>query len=241
MFLHVIPQRREKSASPYSGSHPYQEGGIFRFPVLASSSARVPGSPNLAGVPWRLRPLVGTEFDACHARQLAQLLIDCAPPHGSGPAGLYPFFDPFRYRPVSSSPRFPLADQEHLMDVLRVLRQVEEGRREVGARDVVRTVGEVLPPHLGSNPARLGSVREIRRSDNGPLDRARSNEPLHPRKVCIRLSQNPADEIDHDPRPQTFDRRDAHTDEAPDTGSAHRIELGARDVAHYLHPTPALG
>src|SRR5207249_7725748 len=84
MFLHVIPQRREKSASPYSGSHPYQEGGIFRFPVLASSSARAPGGPNLAGVPWRLRPLVGTEFDACHARQLAQLLIDCAPPHGSG-------------------------------------------------------------------------------------------------------------------------------------------------------------
>src|SRR5437899_11358176 len=47
MFLHVIPQRREKSASPSSGSHPYQEGGIFRFPVPASSTARVPRGPNL--------------------------------------------------------------------------------------------------------------------------------------------------------------------------------------------------
>src|SRR5438093_11359898 len=120
MFLHVIPQRREKSASPYSGSHPYQEGGIFRFPVLASSSARAPGGPNLAGVPWRLRPLVGTEFDACHARQLAQLLIDCAPPLGSGPAGLYPVFAPFRYRPVFLSPRFPLAHHALLTALLRL-------------------------------------------------------------------------------------------------------------------------
>src|SRR3989441_10133404 len=51
MFLHVIPQRREKSASPSSGSHPYQEGGIFRFPVLASSTAR---ARRLAQVPFDL-------------------------------------------------------------------------------------------------------------------------------------------------------------------------------------------
>ena len=57
MFLHMIPQRREKSASPSSGSHPYQEGGIFRFPVPASSTARVPRGPNLAGVPLRPRRL----------------------------------------------------------------------------------------------------------------------------------------------------------------------------------------
>src|SRR3989442_3690002 len=53
MFLHVIPQRREKSASPSSGSHPYQEGGIFRFPVLASSTAR---ARRLAQVPLDLVP-----------------------------------------------------------------------------------------------------------------------------------------------------------------------------------------
>src|SRR5437870_10983067 len=73
MFLRVIPQRREKSASPSSGSHPYQEGGIFRFPVLASSTARVPCGPNLAGDPW-LTPRPGErELDAGDAGQLAQV------------------------------------------------------------------------------------------------------------------------------------------------------------------------
>jgi len=135
----------------------------------------------------------------------------------------------------------PFAHQEHLPDMLRVLRKVDEGRGEVRARDVVRTVGEILPPGLGSNPARLGSVREIRRSDNRPVERTRGNETLHPSKVGIGFSQNPADEIDHNPRPLTFDRRDTHADEAPDPGFAHRVEFRARDVAHHGCRTTAFG
>src|SRR5439155_16597053 len=81
--------------------------------------------------------------------------------------------------------------------------------------------------------------REIRRSDDGPVDPARRYEPLHPSKVRIGLSQNPADEIDQNPRPSPFDRGDAHADEPPDAALLHRIQFGARDVAHHGRRTAA--
>src|SRR2546428_5269129 len=62
--------------------------------------------------------------------------------------------------------------------MLGVLRKVDEGRCEVGARDAVRTVGEVLPPGLRSNPARLRPVREIRRSGDSPVGPTPNKEGL---------------------------------------------------------------
>src|SRR5438093_11002040 len=99
--------------------------------------------------------------------------------------------------------------------MLRVLREIDEGRGEVRTRDVVRTVREVLPPDLSSNPARPRPVREIRRSDDGPVDPTRCDEPLHPSKVRIGLSQNPADEIDQNPRQSPFYRGEAAADARP--------------------------
>src|SRR2546426_9655113 len=107
--------------------------------------------------------------------------------------------------------------------MLRVLREIDEGRGEVRTRDVVRTVREVLPSDLSSNPARPRPVREIRRSDGGPVDPTRRDEPLHPSKSPIGLSQNPADENDQKPRPSPLDRRDAHADEPPDPPLPPRV------------------
>src|SRR2546426_11486189 len=101
--------------------------------------------------------------------------------------------------------------------MLGVLRKIDEGRCEVGARDVVRTVGEVLPPGLRSNPARLRPVREIRRSDGSPVDRTQSNEALHSSEVGIGLSQNPADQVDQNPKSSPLNRRGAPADEPSDT------------------------
>src|SRR5437867_1207612 len=84
--------------------------------------------------------------------------------------------------------RFPtFAHQEHFPDMLRVLRKVDEGRREVGAGDVVWTVAEVFPSDLRSNPAGLRPIRKIGRADDGPIDLAGRNQPLHPTKVCVWL------------------------------------------------------
>src|SRR2546427_11883763 len=99
--------------------------------------------------------------------------------------------------------------------MLRVLREIDEGRGEVRTRDVVRTVREVLPSDLSSNPARPRPVREIRRSDDGPVDPTRRDKPLPPSKGRIGLSPNPADESDQKPRPSPFDRRGAPPGEAP--------------------------
>src|SRR5207249_7805186 len=111
--------------------------------------------------------------------------------------------------PGFSSRRCLLTDQEYLAAVLRVLRKVDESRREVGARNVVRSAREVLSSDLGSNPARLAPIREVRRADNGPVDWTRCNEPLHPSKVGIRLSKNPPDESEQNPGPPPCARRDA--------------------------------
>src|SRR5256712_6694581 len=83
--------------------------------------------------------------------------------------------------------------------MLGVLRKVDEGRCEVGARDAVRTVGEVLPPGLRSNPARLRPVREIRRSDESPVDRNQNKEALHSSEVGIGGLQNTAGHADPNP------------------------------------------
>src|SRR5437870_12473201 len=112
--------------------------------------------------------------------------------------------------------------------MLRVLREIDEGRGEVRTRDVVRAVREVLPSDLSSNPARSRPVREIRRSDDGPVDPTRRDEPLHPSKVRIGLSPNPADEIDQNPRPSPSDRGDAPDDETPYPAFLHRVAVCAR-------------
>src|SRR5438128_4421392 len=126
----------------------------------------------------------------------------------------------------------PLAHQEHFADVLRVFREIDEGRREVGPRDAVRAVREILPPGLSSDPARLGSIREIRRPDDGPIGLAGPDQALHPSEVRVGLPQDPADEVDSDPGMAPLDGGDAHRHEAPDAGLAHRLEFGACDVAH---------
>src|SRR2546427_3625328 len=99
--------------------------------------------------------------------------------------------------------------------MLRVLREIDEGRGEVRTRDVVRTVREVLPSDLSSNPARPRPVREIRRSDDGPVDPTRRDEPPHPSKIRLRLLQNPTDEDYQNPKPSPLGSRDAHADQPP--------------------------
>src|SRR3989449_1238614 len=156
----------------------------------------------------------------------------------------YPLYRASRAPAVCPSDlsRFPqLAHQEHFADMLRVLRKVDEGRCEVGARDVVRTVEEVLPPGLRSNPARLRPVREIRRPANSPVDRTQSNEALHSSEVGVGLSQNPADQVDQNPRSSPLNRGDAHADEPSDTGFAHRVEFDACDLTHHGRRTAAFG
>src|SRR2546430_11362184 len=100
--------------------------------------------------------------------------------------------------------------------MLRVLREIDEGRGEVRTRDVVRTVREVLPSDLSSNPARPRPVREIRRSDDGPVDPTRHDEPPHPSQIPLGLSPNPAGEIDQKPKPSPVHRRDAPPGGTPD-------------------------
>src|SRR2546425_4221943 len=51
------PAASRKVGVSLFGIHPYQEGGIFRFPVPASSTARVPRGPTSVGVPLRPRRL----------------------------------------------------------------------------------------------------------------------------------------------------------------------------------------
>src|SRR3989442_15550937 len=75
--------------------------------------------------------------------------------------------------------------------MLRVLREIDEGRGEVRTRDVVRTVREVFPSDLGSNPARPRPVREIRRSGRGAPGRARWKEAPPPGKIPLGGLQKP--------------------------------------------------
>src|SRR3989454_7872290 len=100
--------------------------------------------------------------------------------------------------------------------MLRVLREIDEGRGEVRTRDVVRTVREVLPSDLSSNPARPRPVREIRRAGDGPVDPTRRDEPLPPSQIRLGGLQNPAGENYQKPKPSPLPRGGAHADQPPD-------------------------
>src|SRR5437879_13544497 len=91
--------------------------------------------------------------------------------------------------------------------MLRVPREIDEGRGEVRTRDVVRTVREVLPSDWSSNPARPRPVREIRRSDDGPVGPTPRDEPVPPSTFRIGPSPHRAAEVDPNPRPSTLHRR----------------------------------
>src|SRR5207249_5307267 len=108
------------------------------------------------------------------------------------------------YRCRSTLP-VPLADQEYLSYMLRVVGQIEKRGCEISAGDVVRTVGQILSTGLASDPARRRSVREVGRTDDGPIEAARGDQLFHPSEVCVGLAKDPADQIDQDPRAVSFD------------------------------------
>src|SRR5207237_7365211 len=90
---------------------------------------------------------------------------------------------------------------------------------------------EILPPGLTSDASGRGPIREERRSNNRPIELAGSNQLFHPREVLVRLPEDPADQIDRDPRTPTFDRGDADRHQTSDASLPHSFEERAHRVA----------
>src|SRR5205807_5934971 len=84
---------------------------------------------------------------------------------------------------------------------------------------------------LASDPARRRSVREVRRTDNRPVEAARGDQLFHPGEVGVWLPQDPADQVDQDPRAPSFDGRNAHGDDAPHARFPHGRKFGTCHVA----------
>src|SRR5438132_2080789 len=126
---------------------------------------------------------------------------------------------------------FRFAHQEHLSEMLRILGQIEKRGREIPARDMVRTVREVLPARLTSDAACRPSVREVGRTDDGPIEAAGGDQSFHPGEVGVWLPKDPADQVDQDPRAAPFDGGNAHGDDAPHARFPHGRELGTCHVA----------
>src|SRR5436853_7782890 len=66
--------------------------------------------------------------------------------------------------------------------MIRVLGQIEKRGREIPAGDVIGTVREVLSTGLASDAACRRSVRKVRRTDDGPIERAGGDQLFHPGK-----------------------------------------------------------
>src|SRR6059058_3212010 len=100
-------------------------------------------------------------------------------------------------------------------------REIEEGRRQIGACDAVGSMRKILTPGLTSDASGRGPIREERRTNNRPIELAGSNQLFHPREVFVRLSADPVDQIDRDPRTATFDRSHADSYQTPYASLQH--------------------
>src|SRR3989440_3130807 len=105
-------------------------------------------------------------------------------PDTDNPVKSAPYYARNECRAGSTVP-FPLAHQENLSDMLRVLGQIEKRGREISAGDVVRTMREILSTGLASDAACRRSIRKVRRTDDGPIERAGGDELFHPGKVGV--------------------------------------------------------
>src|SRR5947207_1936228 len=117
-------------------------------------------------------------------------------------------------------------------------REIEEGRRQIGACDAVGSMREILPPGLTSDASGRGPIREERRTNNRPIELAGSNQLFHPREVFVRLPEDPADQIDRDPRTATFDRGDADGHQTPDARLLHSFQERAHRVTDDRRRSP---
>jgi len=90
---------------------------------------------------------------------------------------------------------------------------------------------EILPAGLTSDAPGRGPIREERRSNNRPIELAGNNQLFHPCKVLVRLPEDPADQIDRDPRTATFNRGDADCHQTSDASLPHSFQERAHRVA----------
>src|SRR5213083_2519287 len=109
--------------------------------------------------------------------------------------------------------------------MIRVLGQIEKRGREIPAGDVIGTVREVLSTGLTSDAACRRSVRKVRRTDDGPIERAGGDQLFHPGEVGVWFPKDPA------PRAPSFDGGTAHGDDAPHARFPHGREFGTCHVA----------
>src|SRR5207237_1341765 len=84
---------------------------------------------------------------------------------------------------------------------------------------------------LDAAAASRRSVRKVRRTDDGPIERAGGDQLFHPGEVGVWFPKDPADQVDQDPRAPSFDGGNAHGDDAPHARFPHGREFGTCHVA----------
>src|SRR5919201_289222 len=137
-------------------------------------------------------------------------------------------------------PLRPFAYQHNLSHMVRVRREIEQGCGQIPAGDVIRAVGEVLSTGLDSNAIRRRPVRQVGRSYDRPFESATCDQAFHSPKVGIRLTQEPTNQVDRNPRASALDRIDAHRDESLLAHGSHLLDQVPRDLADDGRRTTAL-